>query len=242
MQMSYIKKKSNLMKLLPSKLIFVRFTTRDLNLNFGGIIMSIEEFIANRGIESLYHFTVVDNLESILNYGLLSRTGLKENDFEYYYNDENRYEKKLNAICLSISFPNYKMFYKYRQKYPGSVYCVLELKSNILYEKKCLFCVTNAANNSETIKNDSDKTGINALERLFYDDKYMKEMGLGLEMPTDPQAEVLVLDNIETNYIKSINFDIPKVNFPLTKYPDFRFLYNTDLFWGRSDWRNWQNN
>lgn len=202
--------------------------------------MGIEEFIENRGIKSLYHFTVIDNLEAILNYGLLSRTKLQENDFGYFYNDENRYENKLDAICVSISFPNYRMFYKYRQKYPDSVYCVLELKPSILYEKKCLFCVTNAANDSERFKNDSDKTGIDALKKLFYDDKYMEEVGLGMEMPTDPQAEVLILDNIEVEYIKSINFDIPKVKFPLNKYPDFRFLYNTDLFWGRSDWRNWQ--
>ena len=32
--------------------------------------MGIKEFIQERGIVSLYHFTLIDNLDSILKYGL----------------------------------------------------------------------------------------------------------------------------------------------------------------------------
>ncbi len=203
--------------------------------------MSIEEFINKRAIKSLYHFTALGNLQSILDNGLLSVTSLQENNIGYYYNDELRLEKKLNAICVSISFPNYKMFYKYRKKYDELQWCVIELDPSILYEKKCLFCETNAANSNEISKNDYEKNDINALNKLFYDDKYMKDQGLDLNIPTDPQAEVLVLNNIEPQYIKSLNFEVREINFPISKYSNFKFLYNTDLFWCRKDWRNWQN-
>lgn len=74
--------------------------------------MGIKEFVSQRRIKSLYHFTSLQNLESILNNGLLSRDKLKENNILHYYNDNLRLENKLNAICVSISFPNYKMFYR----------------------------------------------------------------------------------------------------------------------------------
>ena len=78
--------------------------------------LEIKNFLQERDIDELIHFTCVDNLESILSNGLLSLEDLYYNQIHYYYNDENRLEHKDNAICLSISFPNYKMFYKYRMK------------------------------------------------------------------------------------------------------------------------------
>ena len=35
------------------------------------------------------------------------------------FNDPNRLDKHPEAICLSIGFPNYKMFYRYRSKNPS---------------------------------------------------------------------------------------------------------------------------
>ena len=72
----------------------------------------IKRFIEERNIESLFHFTPVDNLENILKYGLLSINNLNRLGIDYYYNDENRYDDRLDAISTSIEFPNYKMFYK----------------------------------------------------------------------------------------------------------------------------------
>lgn len=202
--------------------------------------MRIEDYINQRGITSLYHFTVVGNLESILKNGLLSRTRLNNNRIGYYYNDGLRLDNRLNTISISISFPNYRMFYSYRQRAVSHKWCVIELNPNILYEKNCLFCITNAANNSETTRSDKEKKGVMALEKLFYNNEYRQRLGLCSEMPTNPQAEVLVMDDIEPCYIKSINFDTEIVNFCINNYPQFTFLNNPRLFLPREDWRSWQ--
>lgn len=204
--------------------------------------MNIKEFIEEKGIKSLYHFTKSENLYNILKYGLLSRATLDNNEIDYDYNDEKRLENKLNAICTSISFPNYKMFYKYRQEEPNSEWCVIELDPSILYEKNCLFCISNAASKSETNRNDLCKTGLNGLKLLF--DADGRSVDLASKFTTNPQAEVLVLGNIEQKYIKRIVFDTNKPVFKHGNYPKFRFEYDTDkhLFYPRADYANWQLN
>ena len=201
--------------------------------------MNIKEFIDEKGIKSLYHFTKSENLYNILKYGLLSRMTLDNNEIDYDYNDEKRLENKLNAICTSISFPNYKMFYKYRQEESNSDWCVIELDPSILYEKNCLFCISNAARKSETNRNDICKTGLNGLKLLF--DAEGRSADLSSKFTTDPQAEVLVLGNIEQSYIKRIVFDTNKPVFKHKNYPNFRFNYDkgNHLFRYRSDYSNW---
>lgn len=201
--------------------------------------MDIKDYINHRNIKSLYHFTNLDNLKNILKYGLLSREKLEENKYQYDCNDELRLENQLKSICVSISFPNYKMFYKYRIERPHVTWCVLELNPEILYKKQCLFCITNAASRCETVRKNEDRKGVDGLIQLFYDDEHREKVGLKREYPTNPQAEVLILDNIEPSYIKNIHFDVRKVYFPIGEYPQYGFLYSPELFKYREDWNIW---
>ncbi|EFJ2279524.1 DUF4433 domain-containing protein, partial [Escherichia coli] len=59
--------------------------------------MTIQEIIQQRNIRSLFHFTHSDNLTSILDNGLMSRSEL---DNEYNCNDEERIDGHPDAICL----------------------------------------------------------------------------------------------------------------------------------------------
>ena len=65
-----------------------------------------------RGIEHCVHFTNVLNLPSILSYGLLSKADLEYNWIDYNYNDDLRLDDLEEAISVSITSPNYKMFYQ----------------------------------------------------------------------------------------------------------------------------------
>ena len=123
------------------------------------------------GIETLVHFTHVQNLKSILQYGLIGRSQLKEMSLEFKYNDQVRLEGQRKAICLSISFPNYKMFYKYRcANSPDSNWVVLFLKSSILWELNCKFYMENAAsNNARNSDLRGDRTQPSALRKMFED-------------------------------------------------------------------------
>ena len=202
----------------------------------------IKRFIERRGINSLYHFTGIDNLDAILKYGLLSIERLEEQYIDYYYNDKARYDNKLDSICTSISFPNYKMFYKIRQ-YCGEevVWCVIEIDSRILWEKECIFCKENAASNNERYTNINEKMGINGLKKLFDDDELRRKIGLPDYFTTNPQAEVLVKDEIPVSYIKSINFNRYIPSDIKIKYNNTFDLYvDSDLFKYRFDFKYWR--
>lgn len=201
----------------------------------------IQNFIKKRRIVTLAHFTQLENLDSILSNGLLSKEVLSQKQIFYNFNDELRLEGKSNAICLSISFPNYKMFYKYRCSKKGE-WCVLELDTSILYEKECLFCISNAASSDELKRSDIEKMGISGLKKLFYDSTgYRDSVNLPVRYTTNPQAEVLVLDSIEPKYIKGIHFDRNHSKYKefTLKYPKFKFYISPRAFGPRCDYENW---
>lgn len=200
---------------------------------------SIKEYIEERGIESLYHFTKAENLDSILTRGLLSRRTLEDNYIDYTYNDEIRFEGKLNANCLSISFPNYRMFYKYRCENPGVEWCVIELSPEVLYKKKCIFCKENPASAKETTRLDCNKVGIDGLKQLFENEELRRRLNLEDKFTTNPQAEVLVMDDIELDYIKGIYFRSKNITFDYSRYPQFTFYWCKYLFDARKDHNEW---
>lgn len=200
----------------------------------------VKDFIQERNIKSLYHFTKADNLHGILRNGLLSRKTMNENGISYLYNDNNRLEGRLEANCLSIGFPNYKMFYKYRMRDKDCEWCILELSPKILYEKECLFCIENAASKSETRRMDEDKKGIRGLERLYLNENLRREAKLRPDFTTNPQAEVLVLDDIGTEYIEKIYFESLPIRFPFNNYIGYSFYTCKDLFSPRRDYSYWR--
>lgn len=200
----------------------------------------ISDFIKERKITSLYHFTKADNLHGILRNGLLSRRTLDESGVSYLYNDEVRLDKRLEANCLSISFPNYRMFYKYRNQSSGDEWCVIQLNPKILYEKECLFCIENAASNSENMRSDEEKKGIEGLKKLYYNEDYRRQINLDSNFTTNPQAEVLVLDDIGIEYIETIYFKENPVRFPFYDYEEYKFLVWKYLFDARSDYSYWR--
>lgn len=72
----------------------------------------MERILKQRQIDRLYHFTQAENLSNIFRYGLLPREILENEEIDSCFNDDYRFDNCLNAVCMSIEFPNYKMFYK----------------------------------------------------------------------------------------------------------------------------------
>ena len=159
-------------------------------------IETIKKLVEERKIEHIFHFTSMENIKNILNNGLICRKRLDIQNMYYVSSDENRLDNKYNYISTSISFPNYKMFYKKRIENEKNIYVLLSLKPNILWEKDCLFMPTNAASYKEI---DESFSSITSLIGMFDLDnnKY-------LSYPKDVQAEVLVKDEIDTDYIQTI--------------------------------------
>lgn len=194
--------------------------------------------LRSKGISDLVHFTVISNLANVLKNGLLSRNILDNENFVYSYSDSIRLDNKLDYICNSITFPNYKMFFAKRQEDVNKKWVVLSIDSDILVDKfDTEFYRMNAASN------DISKCRFNpcsnyALDDMFYPED--REPNLPSNYTTNPQAEVMIKDSISSSYIKSIhtNYYDDYVHY-LANNSNLDYDSNSDLFKPRIDYRRW---
>lgn len=211
-----------------------------------------EKIVKHRGITSVFHFTKAGNIPSILEHGLHGREKLFSKGIAFELNDEYRNDGFPDAICASLSFPNYKMLYFLRNKYPGDDWAILRLDVRLLWELPCIFCASNAASAEVKKYPLVEKRGFLAINCLFGDvfrGIQRKDLNIPESYPTDPQAEVLILESLSPDYILNINFDsaqkiksFPKIKNEVKQYRErFRFFHNPNLFSSRSDYKFWQN-
>lgn len=146
-------------------------------------------------------------MKNILKNGLEGRDQLDSSSTDYHYNDKWSDDNIKNGICCSISFPNYRMFYKYRDEAeaPHHKWAVIVLDPSVLWKKDCLFFPYNAADNLITKNNK-----IYDLEALFGDleGKNIKRASLPIpaHYTTDPQAEVIFTEKIDPSFFRYIYF------------------------------------
>ena len=187
---------------------------KEKDTEFQNRASQIQRFCKDRGITTLCHFTRVENLQSILQEGLIGRSLLEARRPQPLFNDEDRADSNKEAVCLSISFPNYQMFYSIReqkketQEANGSQWIVLLLDAKVLWELNCAFCQNNAARKAISRTSLADRKSPEALKGMFGDfyDIRHQDLLIPENYPTHPQAEVLVLDPIPVQYIKAIHF------------------------------------
>lgn len=197
-----------------------------------------------RGIEWLVHFTHIENLESILEYGIIPRLQTEQLNESlgggFIFPDSVRADGK-NASCLSIMFPNYKMLWHKRQMYSDEDWVFLLLLPDILWECDCAFYPTNAAStglNHRPVENFQTAAAFEAMfddtvirETRFEREKISRSADLKAYLPTDVQAEVLVFNNISTDYIAECYFHW-KFGDIASKlkddYPNFAFFPNEE--------------
>ena len=163
----------------------------------------IRQICVARNITTLVHFTRIENLRGILQENLLGRSFLETREQQFLSNDPKRLDGHKEANCLSISYPNYQLFFRFsRPDY--SQWIVLLLKAEILWELDCAFCQENAASNAVRYTSLEERKKPDALKRMFvnvcHDTKgntYRRSsQPIPSHYPTHPQAEVLVFDPI----------------------------------------------
>lgn len=175
----------------------------------GIIEQSLKTAILKRNINYAVHFTKAENLESIFKHGLLPVQKLNEHEIDYLWNDELRLDNCPDATCLSIEFPNYKMFYKYRMQDTKTDWVVLGINRSVLWKKDCAFCFDNAASANVNLTPIEERKGVEAFELLYkqYPDKPSRDvLNIKKSYPTSPQAEILVFDYIKPKDIFGVAF------------------------------------
>lgn len=205
----------------------------------------IRQRVENRGIKGLVHFTHIQNVDSILEHGIMPPNETRqleatlENEETFIFPDQYRADGK-NASCLSIMFPNNEMLWHKRQQYGDKAWVFLLLKPDILWECDCAFYPTNAASvglRHEPVEN--FKTA-DAFESMFAREVIKETTTNGVDpitrspdlkrfLPTDVQAEVLVFNTITPNYIiKCLHHSGLNMDLLIKRYPNITFSSITE--------------
>lgn len=203
---------------------------------------SIQAFAASRDLKWIFHFTRQTNLDSIMSKGLLTRKKLTQDGSGVTFNDDFRHDGT-DAICASISFPNYRMFYSLRQKDTSARWAIVYFNVEILWKLDCAFCQTNAASSSVSATPILERCTDAALRGMFaeVEGPTRIERKLGNEFTTDPQAEVLFLQGIPKEFIAGIIVETAQEAVEIAKrYQGIRVVHRPDYFSYRSDWTYWK--
>lgn len=171
----------------------------------------IRKHVEKLGITSLYHFTRIENIPSIMEHGVLSLEEIGKRKISAVTNDERRFDGRVEGISVSVSFPNYKMFAKYRYDLPEVKWTVLEIDPRVLWEKDCAFFKHNAADGRVNDIPLHFLKGLAAFRRIFSGEQVHLASESGdiraIFDPVDVQAEVMVFDVIEPGMIKKAYFN-----------------------------------
>ena len=158
----------------------------------------------------LLHFTRAANLPSIMQHGLYPVSRVDEIGATPQINDELRLDGHRDGTSLSIAFPNYRMFWKYRQDNEAVEWVVLAIHPSVLWLKDCAFCRHNAADARISYQPLQQLKTSAAFMGMFDEIEGIQsrqEQRLKTFDPTDGQAEVLVFDVIEPNLIAGAVFE-----------------------------------
>lgn len=108
--------------------------------DYGEIIAEhIAKIVEVRKIEHVLHFTRLENLPYILEFGLRSRSELVGTEFGVYPSDLDRLDQKDDAVSVSISCYYPRMFDAKRHRAGRFPWAILILQPSILWKYHCLF-------------------------------------------------------------------------------------------------------
>lgn len=213
--------------------------------------MGIKKFSKEIKIPYLIHFTRWESIDGIIEYGLLPKILIEDLSFEISVNDELRLDGHEDSVSLSIAFPNYKMFYRYRMNSNADGWVVLVIHPSVLWEYECAFCKYNAADSRISCVQKDELKSLSAFKSMYAEfegDDFLSEV-LGDEYkpakridkklksfdPTDSQAEILVFDIIPAEKIIGVVLENNKLlNDFKGKYPDIRAEFNKNFFSSRN--------
>lgn len=170
-------------------------------------VKELELFLIARGIEHLYHFTSIQNLESLRANGFLGRETLISSGLSFQVSDFARVEPISDAICFSFSKPNKFMMMNKISAGRDIVLLELDRPLEILSTKRFIASPGNFGRHaikSEFMNWPEKFVGGLGLTRLFLNDDLRSKYSLQPFETTDPQAELILLDSLPWRYVRRI--------------------------------------
>lgn len=175
----------------------------------------IEREAKRRQIYSLVHFTNIENIEGIVEHGLLSREEIVDRGLSVLATDPWRLDGIPSAISLSVTNINSAMLDNKRAIWPKDIWAVIHFRPSILWTHACRFCHRNASH-KEISKSRVFLGGPWAFERMFEDkvsgaspeeESYREMNNIRDCCPTRLDAEVQVLERIAPELIMGVVVD-----------------------------------
>ena len=171
----------------------------------------IHAIVQARGINAVFHATQIENLPSIMEYGIHPRSTLDEHQAPYLFSDGWRNDGELGATSISIGSWARHMIASKRKTMPAARWVVLAIDPSILWTHHCRFCPTNAASNEVLHANARLMERSDALEAMFADNapygtqfdgsSWRDHLKLRPDQPTRYDAEVLIFGSIDSDLI-----------------------------------------
>ena len=174
---------------------------------------AVRQFIRKNKLGFLTHFTRMDHLKSILQFGILPAAVLKSNrTFEFVRRNEITLPPEWDGlVSMNISFPDYRLFNQLQNHQPSD-WVILLIDIRVLIDFPCYFFPGRAL---ETIMSAPepnmflpDYQKAEDLKALFSDREDVKRKDLDIPSfyPTDPASEVLSFFPIAPSYITQVWF------------------------------------
>ena len=173
-----------------------------------------------RKIKNLYHFTHIENLESIFKFGFKPKAVLATESIGFVETDSERYDGITQSISFSLEYPNeWLLRHKIRQF--GFNFVLLQLPASLLLTHPFLAFPGNAAGGAfreHRLENPTEYIGLRGIQNMFLSPHVRNLNNLESNQPTDIQAEILILKDIAPSNILRIHIpsNISKsINFPM---------------------------
>lgn len=206
-----------------------------------------------RFIDHVLHFTRVENLPSIINEGILSRVQLQKRRLAAFFSNDERWDDNDDAVSVSISCINLRMFEFKRKGVEEAGWVVLLIDRSLLWMLDCNFFSENAS--TKEMKYQAGRRWLNKpddFERMFQDwresngDSGRFKRGIPDCQPSDPGAEVQVLEPIPPKLIVGAWVEradlVERVRADLARLPDGEREVRVGAFSGECPFTNMQLN
>lgn len=165
----------------------------------------IREFAHQRNLERLCHFTQGENLASIYQNGLMSRSKVKSKGLQSKRLDSSNKILFEDFVYISVTEPNKTMM---ESKFSSGLWTVIILIDPRILWKQPFFSIPFNSARSEIydyLENNREETvGLNALKAIYKGKSIRDQFSISHSVPTDPASELLFLGSIDPKYFKKV--------------------------------------